>query len=69
MVCGQQAAPLVRAISELARGWEEADLRHLHSEASPSASCVDCWLEEQVNAGSEIRLFLRKKQARALRSA
>jgi len=65
----EQAAPLLLAISELANGWQEADLRHLHSSASECASCVDCWLEEQVIAGSEIRLFFRKKQLRALRSA
>ncbi len=41
--------------------WEEVSLRHLDSKACPVANCLECWLEEQLSQGAEIKLRFKTR--------
>ena len=53
---------LVGEILGLESGWEEMDIPHSDMGYSVSASCPDiCWLAEQIDRGSIIKLYRKKK--------
>jgi hypothetical protein len=53
---------LVSEILDLEGGWEEMDISHRDMGYSVSVNCPDiCWLADQVDQGSVIRLYRKKK--------
>ncbi len=47
--------------------WEEMNLQHLDGTSCAVVNCLDCWLEEQLSNGAEVRLYY-KNQGRPTRS-
>jgi hypothetical protein len=54
---------LNREIERLDSQWEEVSLRQLAVDSSAAINCLDCWLEEQLDKGVELRLFYKSKRA------
>jgi hypothetical protein len=53
---------LNKEIERLDSQWEEINMRQLAVGSSPAVNCLDCWLEEQLDKGVELRLFFKGKR-------
>ncbi len=61
-VPGQKIDELVEEILALESGWEEMQISHGDMGYSMSVNCSEiCWLAEQVDRGSTIKMYRRKK--------
>ena len=50
-------------IEGLESQWEEVDPQHLDGPSCTVVNCIDCWLEEQIRKGAEIRLYYKHRSA------
>ncbi len=48
-------------IEGLESQWEEMNLRHLDGTSCAVVNCLDCWLEEQLSNGAEVRLYYKNR--------
>ncbi len=56
---------LIAEVKELDGEWEELEVAHRDFGYSVSETCPDiCWLAEQVDRGSVLRLYRKKKPVR-----
>jgi hypothetical protein len=67
------SSDMERLISEInsleERGWEELSLTQLDTSREVPLQCFDCWLEDQLRQGAEIRLYLKKPPCRGSKGA
>jgi hypothetical protein len=50
---------LIIEIKTLEEGWEELDLARLDMSPEVPMQCFDCWLEDQLTHGADIRLYFK----------
>jgi hypothetical protein len=51
---------LILEIKGLEKGWEELSLTRLDMSRDLPLQCFDCWLEDQLRQGADIRLYFKK---------
>jgi hypothetical protein len=56
-ISSDRVEQLGREIEGLENDWEEIDVRHLDGSSCSVVNCIECWLEEQLDKGAEIRLY------------
>jgi hypothetical protein len=54
---------LISEITALEREWEELSLARLDMSREIPLQCFDCWLEDQLRQGADIRLYFKKRRA------
>ena len=52
---------LLSEIAALEEGWEEISLSRLEMSPEVPTQCFDCWLEDQLTQGAEIRLYFKNR--------
>jgi hypothetical protein len=57
---------LMLEISALEEKWEELSLARLDMSPEVPLQCFDCWLEDQLTQGAEIRVYVKNRRAMAL---
>jgi hypothetical protein len=56
----QELDNLIADVDKLADGWEEMNPSHLDGESCSVVNCIDCWLEEQLDRGVDVKILLRR---------
>jgi hypothetical protein len=54
---------LIIEITALEEGWDELDLARLDMSPEVPMQCFDCWLEDQLTHGADIRLYFKNRPA------
>jgi hypothetical protein len=65
---------LIADVDKLSDAWEEMNPSHLDGESCSVVNCIDCWLEEQLDRGVDVKILLKrprrpKRASAALRHA
>ena len=60
VLSAETVSQLGAEIAKLEDQWEEVSLQHLDSISCPVANCIECWLEDQLSQGAEIKLRFKK---------
>jgi hypothetical protein len=51
---------IIEDVDKLAEGWEEMNPDHLDGESCSVVNCLDCWLEEQLDRGADVKILLKR---------
>jgi hypothetical protein len=66
-VPGHVVEQIVIDIQGLENSWEEMDVHRLGSDPHSAVSCIDCWIEEEMRRGGEVRVYFKPPRAVAAR--